>query len=117
MKEEDCNSCKFEIHPNNFNVEIKEIKPIYINGCKPLILDIKINNFCKVKSSIDIKLKPHNGELYFIEPSTFIYKAFKGFCGLDIFQLCLKDELGGESIKSILVYVKGKKSINLHHKK
>lgn len=115
MKEEDCNPCEFQIHPSNFNVEIKEIKPRYVNGCNPLILDIKVKNFCKARSSINIKLQPHNGKLYFIEPSTLIYKAHRGFYGLDIFQLCLTDEFGGESIESVLVYVK--KHYNLHGKK
>jgi hypothetical protein len=113
MKEEEqhCNPCEFKIHPNNFNVEINEIKPICVYGCRPLILDIKVKNCCRAKSSVKIKLNPCNGTLYFVEPSTYIYKAKRGFCGMDIFQLCFIDEFGGESIESILICVKKAKKI------
>ncbi|MBD7912382.1 MULTISPECIES: hypothetical protein [Clostridium] len=108
MKEEEQgrDTCEFKIHPNNFKVEISEIKPICAYGCIPVILDIKVRNCSRAKSSVKIKLNPCNGILYFVEPSTYIYKAKRGFCGMDIFQLCFRDEYGEESIESILVNVK-----------
>lgn len=98
-------NCEFTVHPCNFKVEIKEIKPFYVCACKSILLDLKVINCCSIDSRIKIKSKPRHGKIYLLDPSTLVYKSTKKFCGFDMFQILVEDECGGKSTESILIRV------------
>ena len=107
MKEkETCKEeCEFTIHPCNFKVKIKEIKPFYVVANKFILLDLKVINDCNIDSFIKIKTKPQYGEICLFDPSTLIYKSTRRFSGFDLFQLLVEDECGGSHIESIHIRV------------
>jgi len=96
---------KFTIHPCNFKVEIKEIKPFCVGALNAIVLDLKVINHCNVNSLIKLKSRPMYGNLYLFDNSTLIYKSTKRFSGLDMFQILVKDEYGGMRTESILIRV------------
>lgn len=106
FKENDIEKCQFTVHPCNFKVNIKEIKPFYVCPCKSIILDLQIISNCNVKSYIRIKSVPRCGKVRLIGPSTIIYKPTKIFFGFDLFQVLIKDEYGEERIENILISLK-----------
>lgn len=93
------------IHPCNFEVKVKKITPFITCSYKPIILDLKVINHFKVKSFIKIESKPKYGDLYFLRPSTFIYKPYRGFSGFDLFQVLIIDEYLGKHIENIFIHV------------
>lgn len=97
--------CEFKVHPCNFKVQIREIKPFCISRCKPLVLDLKIITKRDIKNCITIKSKPCHGKLFKLDPSTIIYKPNRKFCGLDLFQIMIEDECGGICIETVLIRV------------
>lgn len=97
--------CEFTVHPCNFDIEIKEVKPFYVHACKFIILNLQIIHCCNMKSCIKIKSKPMHGKLYLLNSSTLIYKSTKRFCGYDLFEILIKDECGGIRTESILIRV------------
>jgi hypothetical protein len=97
--------CAFTVHPCNFNVQIKEIKPFYVHAFKSIVLDLKVINNCNINSSIEIKSKPIYGNVYLLDSTTLIYKSTKKFLGLDMFQILVKDECGGICTENILIQV------------
>ena len=104
--EETCKEkCEFTVHPCNFKVEVKEIKPFCVHACKSIVLDLKVINCCNVKSCIKIKSRPMHGKIRLLNSSTLIYKSTKRFSGLDLFQLLVEDEYGERRIESILIRV------------
>lgn len=98
-------SCQFTIHPCNFEVNVKEIKPFHVYSCKPIILDLRVISSYAAKSFIAIKSKPAHGNLCLLSPSTLIYKSFKGFIGIDVFQILIEDEYCQKRIENIFVRV------------
>lgn len=97
--------CEFTVHPCDFKVEIKEIKPFYVDAYKSILLDLKVINPCNVNNFIKIESKPKYGEVILINSSTLIYKSTRRFSGYDLFQLLVEDEYGGSHIESILIRV------------
>jgi len=97
--------CEFTVHPCNFKVKIKEIKPFYVRAFKSILLDLKVMNHCNVNSCIKIKSRPIHGNLYVLDPSTIIYKSTKRFSGFDLFQILVEDEYGVRHTESILIRV------------
>ncbi|WP_077849137.1 hypothetical protein [Clostridium puniceum] len=97
--------CEFTVHPCNFKVQIKEIKPFYVCACKSIVLDLKIVNYYNTNSLIKIKSRPRYGKLYLLNASTLIYKSTKRFSGLDLFQILIEDEYGGKHTETILIRV------------
>lgn len=103
FKENDIEKCQFTVHPCNFKVNIKEIKPFYVCPCKSIILDLQIIGNCNVKSCIRVKSVPRHGKIYSISPSTVMYKPTRIFSGFDLFQLLIKNEYGEERTETILI--------------
>ena len=97
--------CGFTIHPCNFKVKIREVKPFCVRACKSIVLDLKIINCYNVKSCIKIKSRPMHGKLCLLNSSTLIYKSTKRFCGFDLFEIIVKDDCGGRRTESILIRV------------
>lgn len=97
--------CEFTVHPCNFKVEIKEIKPFYVCACKSILLNLKIINRNAASSCIKLKLKPRYGKVYLLGPSTIIYKSIKRKSGVDFFQVLVEDEYGGMTTESILIRI------------
>lgn len=97
--------CEFTVHPCNFKVEIKEVKPFYVCACKSIVLDLQVINHCNSNSLIKIKSRPRYGKLYLLNSSTLIYKSTKRFSGLDLFQILVKDEYGGRRTENILISI------------
>ncbi len=97
--------CEFTVHPCNFTIEIKEIKPFYVDAGKSIILDLKVISPCNTSSCLKIKSKPRYGKLCFLTPSTLIYKSTKKISGLDLFQILVEDEYGGRHTENILIRV------------
>jgi len=105
-KKETCTEkCGFIVHPCNFKVKIKPVKPFYVHACKPIVLDLQIINCYNIKSCIKIKSRPLHGKLCLLNASTIIYKSTKRFSGLDLFQILVEDEDGGRRTESILIRV------------
>jgi hypothetical protein len=104
-KEHSKEKCHFTVHPCNFEVEIKEVRPFHTFVCKPIILDLKVISHCNAKSCIKIKSRPKYGNLYLLRSSTLIYKSNNGFCGLDLFQILIEDEYDGRHIENIFIRV------------
>ena len=96
---------EFTVHPCNFKVEIKEIKPFHVCACKSIILDLQVINRCNSNSCIKIKSRPRYGKVYLLGSSTLIYKSTKRFSGLDLFQILIEDEYGGMCTENILIHV------------
>ncbi|MCE5221660.1 MAG: hypothetical protein LLF98_10460 [Clostridium sp.] len=104
-KKETCKEkCRFTVHPCNFKVKIKEVKPFCVRACKSIVLDLQIINHCNANSCIKIKSRPMYGKLYLLGPSTLIYKSTRRFCGLDLFQIIIEDEFGEMRTESILIH-------------
>lgn len=97
---------KFLVYPSDFNVVITQLKPIYVRGTRPILIDCRRENCSDLKSYMKIKLRPMHGKVHLIEPSLLIYKARRGFCGIDMFQIFFEDEAGGTHIESVLIHVK-----------
>ena len=97
---------KFLVYPSDFNVIIRQIKPLYVLGTRPIIIDCRREGYPHFKSFMKIKVKPKHGIVYLIEPSILIYKAKECFCGIDMFQIFLKDEAGGTHVESVFIHVK-----------
>lgn len=97
--------CEFTVHPCNFKVKIKEIKPFYVCAYKSILLDLKVISHCNINNFIKIKTKPKYGKVILINSSTLIYKSTRRFSGFDLFQLLVEDEYGGSHIESILIRV------------
>jgi len=105
-REETCKEkCEFIVHPCNFKVKIKEIRPFYVCAYKYILLDLKVINPYNVNSCIKIKSRPRHGKISLLGPSTIIYKSTKRFRGFDMFQILVEDECGGRRIESILIRV------------
>ncbi len=105
--EESCKEkCEFKVHPCNFKVEIKEVKPFQVYALKSIVLDLKVINHCTVNSLIKLKSRPIYGNVYLLDSSTLIYKSTKRFSGLDMFQILVEDECGGMRTENILIQVK-----------
>ena len=105
-KKEGCKgNCQFTIHPCNFKVNIKEVKPFCVYSCKSIILDLQVINHCNSNSCIKIKSRPRYGKLYLLGSSTLIYKSTKRFSGLDLFQILIEDEYGKRCTENILINV------------
>ena len=96
---------QFTVHPCNFKVKIKEIKPFQVRALKSILLDLKVIDHCNLNSCIKIKSRPIHGNLYVLDPSTLIYKSTKRFSGFDLFQILVEDEYGGKRTESILIRV------------
>lgn len=107
MKNREANKekCEFTVHPCNFKVIIKKVKPFYVYSCDYLVLDLQVINHCNAANCIRIKSKPRYGKLYFLGPSTLIYKSTKNFTGFDIFQMQIENEYGGMRTENILIRV------------
>lgn len=105
-KENNKEKCKFTVHPCNFKVDIKEIKPFYVCAFKSIILDLQIISHCNAKSYIRIKTLPRCGKIYSLSPSTLLYKPTRIFLGFDLFQVLIKNEYGEERIETILIRLK-----------
>ena len=104
--EENCNEqCEFKVHPCNFKVEIKEVKPFQVRALKSIVLDLKVINHCNVNSLIELKSRPKYGNVFLLDSSTLIYKSTKRFSGLDMFQILVEDECGGICTENILIQV------------
>lgn len=104
--EETCKEkCEFTVHPCNFKVEIKEVKPFYVRAFQSIVLDLKVINHCNVNSFIELKSRPKYGNVYLLDSSTLIYKSTKRFSGLDMFQILVEDECGGICTENILIQV------------
>jgi hypothetical protein len=99
------NKYEFTVHPCNFKVKIKEVKPFCVHACKFIVLNLQIIHCCDIKSCIKIKSKPMHGKLYLLNSSTLIYKPTKRFCGFDLFEIIIRDECGGIRTESILIRV------------
>ncbi len=97
--------CEFTVHPCDFKVEIKEIKPFYVRANKSILLDLKVINPCNVNNFMKIETEPKYGKIILINSSTLIYKSTRRFSGYDLFQLLVEDEYGGSHIESILIRV------------
>ncbi|PRR81912.1 hypothetical protein [Clostridium vincentii] len=97
---------EFIVYPSNFNVIIKQIRPLYVNGTRPIIIDCRRVGCPDIKSFMKIKFKPMHGRVYLVEPSILIYKANRCFCGIDMFQILFQDEGRGTHVESILIHVK-----------
>jgi hypothetical protein len=97
---------KIIVYPSDFDVIIKQIKPFYVRGTRSVILDCRREKCSDFKSFMKIKLRPMHGKVYLVEPSLLIYKARRGFCGMDMFQIFFEDEAGGIHIESVLIHVK-----------
>ena len=97
--------CEFTVHPCDFKVEIKEIKPFYVRACKSILLDLKVISPCNVNNFIKIETEPKYGEVILINSYTLIYRSTRKFSGYDLFQLLVEDEYGGSHIESILIRV------------
>ena len=107
MKEKETykEECEFTVHPCNFKVNIKEIKPFHVCAHKSILLDLKVINHCNVNSLIKLKSRPMYGNLYLFDNSTLIYKSTKRFSGLDMFQILVEDECGEICTENILIQV------------
>ena len=107
MKEKETykEECEFTVHPCNFKVNIKEIKPFHVCAHKSILLDLKVINHCNINSFVKIKTKPKYGKLWLFNSSTILYKSTRRFSGFDLFQLLVEDECGGSHIESILIRV------------
>lgn len=103
--EENIEKCEFTVHPYNFKVAIKEIRPFYVYSNKFILLDIKMINPCHMINVIKLESKPVYGQIIFLNSSSFIYKPQKSFSGYDLFQLVVEDEFEGSHIESILIRV------------
>ena len=99
---------EFTVHPCNFKVEIKEVKPFHVFAFKSIVLDLKVINHYNVNSFVQLKSRPMYGNIYLIDSSTLIYKSTKRFSGLDMFQIIVEDECGGRHTESILIQVECK---------
>lgn len=97
---------KFLVYPSDFNVVIRQLKPLSTHGIRPIIIDCGRENCSNFRSFMKIKLRPMHGKVYLVEPSLIIYKARRGFYGMDMFQIFFEDEAGGSHIESVLIYVK-----------
>ncbi|HEY5525509.1 MAG TPA: hypothetical protein VIK26_09290 [Clostridium sp.] len=97
---------KFVVYPSDFNVIIRQIKPLYVFGTRPIIIDCRREGCPDFKSFMKIKVKPKHGIVYVIEPSILIYKARECFCGIDMFQIFFRDEASGTHVESIFIHVK-----------
>lgn len=97
--------CEFTVHPCNFKVEIKKVRPFYVCHCKSILLDLRVITNCNTKSFIKIKSKPKYGKVYLLGPSTLLYKSTKRISGLDLFQILVENQYGGMSIESILIRI------------
>lgn len=105
-KEQFKEKCEFTIHPCNFEVNIKEIKPFNVCIGSFLVLNLQTINNCDVNSSIKIKSKPKYGNLYCLDGSTtLVYKPTICFSAVDMFQILIEDECGGNRIESILIHI------------
>jgi hypothetical protein len=96
---------EFNVHPCNFKVNIKEIKPFYVHSRNYIFLDLQVLDCYSAKSRLRIKSCPHNGKLYSVEPSILVYKPTAGFCGYDLIQVLIEDEFGGRHIENIIIRV------------
>lgn len=97
---------KILVYPSDFNVIIRQLKPLYTRGTRPSIIDCRREYCPDFKSFMKIKLRPMHGKVYLVEPSLIIYKARRGFYGMDMFQILFEDEALGTHIESVLIYVK-----------
>ena len=97
--------CEFTVHPCDFKVEIKEIKPFYVRANKSILLDLKVINPCNVNNFMKIETEPKYGKIILINSSTLIYKSTRRFSGYDLFQLLVEDEYRGSHIVSIVICV------------
>jgi hypothetical protein len=97
--------CEFTVHPCNFKVEVKEIKPFYVCACKSIVLDLKVVNHCISNSFIKIKSRPRYGKLFLLNSSTLIYKSTKRFSGFDLFQILIENEYGESRAESVLIRI------------
>lgn len=105
-KESHKEKCEFTVHPCNFKVRIREIKPFYVCAFKSIILDLQIISHCNAKSCIIVKSVPRYGKIYSLGPSTLLYKPTRIFLGFDLFQLLIKNEYGEERTETILIRLK-----------
>ncbi len=106
FKENDIEKYQFIVHPCNFKVRIKEIKPFYVYPFKSIILDFQIISNCNAKSYIRIKSAPRYGKVRLISTSALIYKPTKMFFGFDLFQVLIKNEHDEERTENILISLK-----------
>lgn len=97
---------KFIVYPSDFNVEIKQIKPLYAHGTRPIIIDCRRGSCSDLKIYMKIKLRPMHGNVYLVDSSVIIYKARRCFSGIDMFQILFEDDAGGNHVESVLIYVK-----------
>ncbi|RII33959.1 hypothetical protein D2A34_12280 [Clostridium chromiireducens] len=104
-KETNKENYEFTVHPCNFKVHIKEIKPYYVYSRNYIFLDLQVLDCCSAKSRLRIKSCPHNGKLYYVEPSILVYKPTNGFCGYDLIQVLIEDEFDGRHIENIIIRV------------
>lgn len=97
--------CEFIMHPYNFDVIIKEIKPIHVHASKSIVLNLQVINNCSVNSWIKIKTKPTYGDLYVLDSSTLVYKSKICFPAMDLFQIQVEDDCGGKRTESVLIQI------------
>lgn len=97
--------CEFTVHPCNFKVEIKEIKPFYVYSDEFILLDLKVINRCNTCNFIKIESHPVYGKLILVNSSTLIYKPTRIFSGYDMFQIVVEDEFGVSRIESVLIRI------------
>lgn len=97
--------CEFKVHPCNFKVEIKEVKPFHVRALKSIVLDLKVINLCNVNSCVKLQSRPLYGNVYLLDSSTLIYKSTKKFSGLDMFQILVEDEFGGIRLENVLIQI------------
>lgn len=103
----DCEEkCEFTVHPSNFKVKIKEIKPFHVRALSSILLNLRVISDYNIDSCLKIKSKPIYGNLYFLDSSTVIYKSTKRFTGYDLFQIDVEDECGEIRTENILIYVR-----------
>jgi hypothetical protein len=98
-------NCHFTIHPCNFKVKIKEIKPFFVFASKSLVLNVQVLKNCNVKSCIKIESEPVYGRLFLLDSSTIIYKSLIRCSAIDMFQMLVEDECGGKHVETVLINV------------
>ncbi|MVX65087.1 hypothetical protein GKZ28_15460 [Clostridium chromiireducens] len=106
IEEEHCKeNYQFTVHPCNFKVDIKEIRPFYVHSHNYIFLDLQVLNSCNAKSCIKIKSKPCHGKVYLVKPSILVYKANEGFCGYDLLEILIEDEFGRKHVENMIIRV------------